>query len=296
MRIWSQDVYISTPGASRSGVVAPGDLLASPSTSRDQSCPPSLAVKRLSLYTSRPTRIEPSAIPAVARLSSKHASSAMEEKPKLKLYSYWRSSCSWRVRIALNFKGLKYEYKAVNLLKGEQFSPEFTNLNPLGYVPVLVDGDLVVADSFAIIMYLEEKYPQRPLLPNDLQKRAVNYQAANIVSSNIQPLQNLAVLKYIEEKFNPDEKLPWVQCHIQKGFAALEKLLKVHGGKYATGNEVGLADVFLAPQIDAAIKKFSIDMVEFPLLNRLNDAYSELPEFQDAMPKKQPDAPNYAKS
>ncbi|KAM2341286.1 hypothetical protein ACFX1X_020637 [Malus domestica] len=95
---------------------------------------------------------------------------------QIKLYSYWRSSCSYRVRIALNLKGLKYEYKAVNLLKGEQFSPEFRKLNPVGYVPVLVDGDTLVADSFAILMHLEEKYPQHPLLPPDLQKRAINYQ------------------------------------------------------------------------------------------------------------------------
>jgi len=93
------------------------------------------------------------------------------DKNQLKLYSYWRSSCSRRVRIALNLKGLKYEERAVNLLKGEQFSPEFRKLNPLGYVPVLVDGDIVLSDSFAIILYLEEKYPQHPLLPRDLQKK-----------------------------------------------------------------------------------------------------------------------------
>ncbi|CAN6543403.1 unnamed protein product [Malus baccata var. baccata] len=157
---------------------------------------------------------------------------------QIKLYSYWRSSCSYRVRIALNLKGLKYEYKAVNLLKGEQLSPEFRKLNPVGYVPVLVDGDTLVADSFAILMYLEEKYPQHPLLPPDLQKKAINYQAANIVSSSIQPLQNLAVLKYLEEKVSPDEKIEWVKFHIGKGFSALEELLNNHAGKYATGDEV----------------------------------------------------------
>ncbi|GAB2284003.1 Glutathione S-transferase zeta-1 [Dionaea muscipula] len=215
-----------------------------------------------------------------------------EEKPKLKLYSYWRSSCSFRVRIALNWKGLKYEYKAVNLVKGEQFSPEFKDLNPLGYVPVLVDDDdVVLTDSFAIIMYLEEKYPERPLLPRDLQKRAINYQAANIVSSSIQPLQNLHVLKYIGEKVSPDEKVTWGRYHIKNGFAALEKLLKGHAGRYAIGDEVGLADVFLAPQLYGAIKRFNVDMDEFPILKRLNETYLELPEFQDAMPGKQPDFP-----
>lgn len=213
------------------------------------------------------------------------------EVPKLKLYSYWRSSCSWRVRIGLNLKGLKYEYKAVNLLEGEHFSPEFSELNPINYVPVLVDGDVKVADSFAILLYLEEKYPQHPLLPCDLQKKAINYQAANIVSSSIQPLQNLAVLKYIGDKCGPDEQLAWVRHHIGKGFAALEKLLKHHAGKYATGDEVYLADLFLAPQIHAAITRFHLDMTQFPLLSRLNETYGHLPAFCDAMPEKQPDAP-----
>ncbi|KAJ4958245.1 hypothetical protein NE237_025356 [Protea cynaroides] len=145
--------------------------------------------------------------------------SKLQEQQKLKLYSYWRSSCSWRVRIALNLKGLKYEYKAVNLLKGDQFSSDFSKLNPLNYVPVLVHEDIVIADSFAILMYLEEKYHQHPLLPQDLHKRAINFQAANIVSSSMQPLQNMYVLKYIEEKISPDEKFAWVQHHIGKGFA-----------------------------------------------------------------------------
>ncbi|CAO2828634.1 unnamed protein product [Amaranthus hypochondriacus] len=211
-------------------------------------------------------------------------------KPNLKLYSYCKSSCAWRVRIALNLKGLEYEYKAVNLLQGEQFSDEFQKLNPLGYVPVLVDEDVVIADSLAIIMFLEEKYPQYPLLPHDLQKRAINYQAANIVASNIQPFQNLAVLNFVEQKLGGTEKLSWVQHHIKKGFTALEKLLAAYSGKFATGDEVYLADLFLAPQIGGAIQRFQIDMAEFPLLKRLNDAYSEVPAFQNAVPAKQPDA------
>ncbi|XP_059313431.1 glutathione S-transferase zeta class-like isoform X2 [Lycium ferocissimum] len=215
---------------------------------------------------------------------------SVEESKKLQLYSYWWSSCAFRVRIALNLKGLGYEYKAVNLLKGEQKDPEYLKLNPLGYVPTLVDGDTVIADSFAIIMYLEEKYPQRALLPQDLQKRAINYQAANIVAANIQPLQNLAVLNYIQEKVGPNETTPWLQTHIRKGFEALEKLLKDYAGKYATGDEIYVADLFLAPQIYAAIKRIEIDMNQFPTLLRVYEAYQELPAFQDAMPEKQPDA------
>ncbi|XP_075650236.1 glutathione S-transferase zeta class-like [Castanea sativa] len=215
-----------------------------------------------------------------------------ESELKLKLYSFWWSSCSFRVRIALNLKGLNYEYKAVDLLKGEQLSPEFTKLNPLGYVPVLVDGDLVLSDSFAILLYLEEKYPHHhPLLPQDLHKKAINFQAANIVSSSIQPFQNLATLKYIEDKFSPDEQLAFTIHHIEKGFVALERFLKDYAGRFATGDEVFLADLFLAPQIHIAIKTFKMDMTQFPILSRLNEAYNEIPAFQDAMPEKQPDAP-----
>ncbi|KAH9750132.1 glutathione S-transferase Z1 [Citrus sinensis] len=210
----------------------------------------------------------------------------------LKLYSYWRSSCSYRVRIGLNLKGLEYEYKAVDLLKGEQFSPEFLKINPIGYVPALVDGDFVVSDSFAILMYLEEKYPQHPLLPSDLKRKAINYQAANLVSSSIQPFQNLTGVKYIEEKVGADEGDVWTKTHIEKGFVALEKLLKDYAGEYATGDEVFLADLFLAPQLYAAINVINLDMTQFPLLLRLHEAYSKLPAFQNAVPEKQPDAPS----
>ncbi|WJX73219.1 Glutathione S-transferase zeta-1 [Trifolium repens] len=217
---------------------------------------------------------------------------AEEHNNKLILYSFWRSSCSFRVRIALNFKGLKYDYKPVNLLKGEQSHPEFIQLNPVGFVPVLVDGPAVISDSFAIIMYLEEKYPKHPLLPTDIHKRAINFQAVSIVSSSIQPLQNSSLLKYIEGKAGPDEKLSWAQTVIKKGFTALEKLLKEHTGRYATGDEVSMADIFLAPQIHSAFKKFNIDMGnEFPILSRLHETYYEIPAFREALPENQPDAP-----
>ncbi|XP_038879359.1 glutathione S-transferase zeta class-like isoform X2 [Benincasa hispida] len=209
---------------------------------------------------------------------------------KLILYSFWRSSCSWRVRFALNLKGLSYEYRAINLGKGEQLSPDFERLNPLKYVPVLVDGPVVVSDSYAILLYLEEKYPQKALLPADLRLKSLNLQVASIVSSSIQPVIMMGLLKTIGEKFGPEEQLPWAQSNLEKGLNALEKLLKDCSGHYALGDEVQMADVFLAPQISNAIENFHIDMSKFPTLARIYVSYKKLPEFQASSPERQPDA------
>ncbi|KAL8237367.1 hypothetical protein R6Q59_018448 [Mikania micrantha] len=210
----------------------------------------------------------------------------------LQLYSFFMSSSAYSVRIALNLKGLSYEYKAVNLFRNEQHRPEYLKVNPIGFVPSLKDGDFMLADSFAIIMYLEEKYPQHPLLPRDLKKKAINYQAASIVTSSIQPLIRLPILGYIGRNVGQDEKISWVHKNVGKGFAALEKLLKDHAGKYATGDELFLADVFLEPIINAS-QRYDFDMSEFPLLSRLSVAYQQVPAFQAAMPENQPDAPAF---
>ncbi|KAK9054807.1 hypothetical protein SSX86_025886 [Deinandra increscens subsp. villosa] len=208
----------------------------------------------------------------------------------LQLYSFFMSSSAYSVRIALNVKGLEYEYKAVNLFKWEQQRPEYLKINPIGFVPSLKDGDLVLADSFAIIMYLEEKYPQHALLPRDLKKKAINYQAASIVTSSMQPLIRIPILGYIGRNLGEDEKISWVHKHLGKGFAALEMLLRDHAGKYATGDEIFLADVFLQPIIHAS-QRYDIDMSEYPLMSRLSMAYQQVPAIQAAMPENQPDAP-----
>ncbi|KAI3775784.1 hypothetical protein L1987_45538 [Smallanthus sonchifolius] len=197
----------------------------------------------------------------------------------MKLYSHPLSSCSRRVRLALNLKGLKYEL--INITSTAD--PELLKVNPMGYVPALVDGTIAVSDSYAILLYLEEKYPQHALLPQDLVKKSINYQVASIVSSSIQPLQNLVLVNYIGEIVGPDEKLPWAHYHIRKGLVALEKLLVNYAGKYATGDEIYLSDLYLAPQLDNAINRFKLDMTEFPLLLNLHKTYSDTPSFQQIL-------------
>ncbi|WVZ16295.1 hypothetical protein V8G54_009277 [Vigna mungo] len=215
----------------------------------------------------------------------------------LQLYSHCHSSCSWRI---------PYEYKEVDLAKGEQYSPEFERLNPLHYVPVLVDDNVVVSDSYAIFLHLEEKYTQKPLLPVDPQLRALNLQVASIVHSSIQPLHMLTVLKDMEKMFGEESK-PWAQFTINKGFSALEKLLKDFAATYATGELIYMADVFLAPQIEQAVQKFGVDMVNWRMggdfsfardlkeilgneMLWLYETYKALPEFQASSPQRQFDA------
>ncbi|CAH1436905.1 unnamed protein product [Lactuca virosa] len=196
------------------------------------------------------------------RSNQSSISEGMEEgNQAMKLYSHPMSSCSRRVRLALNLKGLKYD--CINITSTNH--PELLKVNPMGYVPALIDGTIVISDSYAILLYLEEKYPLQ-----------VSF------SSSIQPLQNMTLVNYIGEIVGPEEKLPWAQLHIRKGFVALEKLLMKYAGKYATGDEIYLADLYIAPQLDNAINRYKLDMsqAEFPLLIKLNETYRKLPSFQ----------------
>ncbi|XP_063589423.1 probable maleylacetoacetate isomerase 2 isoform X1 [Penaeus indicus] len=201
------------------------------------------------------------------------------------LYSYFRSSCSWRVRIALAHKGVDYEYRAINLLKQEQVSDEYKKLNPLGQVPALIVNENTLTQSISILEYLEEAFPQKPLLPKDLLKRAKVREVCEIIGSGIQPLQNLAVLQKIGET-----KMEWGHFYIQNGFVALEQVLANSAGKYCVGDEVTIADCCLVPQVYNA-NRFKVDMAAFPVISRVHDALMSLDAFKAAHPSQQPDCP-----
>ncbi|XP_037781729.1 probable maleylacetoacetate isomerase 2 isoform X1 [Penaeus monodon] len=201
------------------------------------------------------------------------------------LYSYFRSSCSWRVRIALAHKGVDYEYRAINLLKQEQVSDEYKKLNPIGQVPALIVNENTLTQSISILEYLEEAFPQKPLLPKDLLKRAKVREVCEIIGSGIQPLQNLSVLQKIGET-----KMEWGHFYIQKGFVALEQVLANSAGKYCVGDEVTIADCCLVPQVYNA-NRFKVDMAAFPVISRVHDALMSLDAFKAAHPSQQPDCP-----
>ena len=215
----------------------------------------------------------------------------------LKLYSYWRSSASYRVRIALNLKGLPHEIVPVNLAAGggEQHSADYRALNPQELVPLLIDGERVIRQSQAIIEYLDETYDgEAKLLPATARDRARVRALAQMVACDIHPLNNTRVMQYLEREFNAPaaERERWMRHWIGEGFHAIEALLanNTSTGIYCDGDEPTLADIFLVPQVYNA-KRWSLDMAQFPIISRINDSCLSLEEFERARPENQPDAP-----
>lgn len=211
----------------------------------------------------------------------------------LKLYSYFRSSASYRVRIALGIKGLPYSTVAVNLLKGEQTEGEYTKLNPQGKVPALIDGNHLLTQSLAIIEYLEEMHPFPPLLPKPAHERARVRALSHAVASDIAPLNNLGPLKFLTEelKLSDDDKNRWYQHWIAQGFTALEKMLAEsdYTGTFCHGDEPTMADCVLVPQVFNA-KRYNTDLAAYPTILKIADACDAHSAFQAAHPSKQPDA------
>lgn len=210
----------------------------------------------------------------------------------LRLYSYWRSSASYRVRIALNLKNAAYEYVPVHLIKdgGQQHSSEFRALNPQGRVPLLVDGDFCLGQSLAILEYLESKFPQPALVPAEPRTRARMWAFCHAIAADIQPLHNTGPLQYLVRQLGVSENArdAWVRHWIQRGLEALEAE-RATASEYAIGDALSYADCLLVPQMYSA-ERFGCDLNRFPRLHALAQKLRELPAFQAAHPDRQPDA------
>ncbi len=212
----------------------------------------------------------------------------------MQLYSYFRSSAAYRVRIALNIKGIAYEYLGVHLLKdgGQQLSDGYRALNPSALVPTLVDADVTLGQSLAIIEYLDETHPQPPLLPADAAGRARVRAIAQAIACDTHPLNNLRVLKYLKRNLqvSDDAKNEWYRHWVGLGLAAVESMLADSSstGRYCHGDTPGLADACLVPQVYNA-RRFDCDLSAFPTVVRIDEACRELPAFDLAQPEKQPD-------
>lgn len=211
----------------------------------------------------------------------------------LALYTYFRSSAAYRVRIALNYKGLAYEPRFVHLLKGEQNTGEYREINPEGRVPALVVDGEVLTQSLAIIEYLEEIRPEPPLLPKDLFERARVRALAQVVACDIHPLNNLRVLHYLKDALRQDEaaRQTWIRHWIEQGLRAYEDQLTAHGtaGRFSFGDRPTLADVCLVPQVFNA-RRYGCDLAEFSKILAIEEHCLALSVFRDASPGRQPDA------
>ncbi len=210
----------------------------------------------------------------------------------MKLYTYAASSAAYRVRIALNLKGLKTEQAPVHLLRdgGEQLKAAYAAINPGKVIPSLETDDGVLTQSLAIISYLDETHPKPPLLPADAYGRAIAQAMALVVACDIHPVNNLRVRKYLKNVFGQtdDAVATWYRHWIELGFEALEIETKRHGGKFCYSDAPGIADIFLVPQMYNA-RRFNVDLAPFPTLVRIDQNAVALAAFADAAPERQPD-------
>lgn len=211
----------------------------------------------------------------------------------MKVYNYFRSGTSHRLRIVLNLKGLDWDYVAVDLRAEAHFDAAFKALNPQGFVPTLIDGDLVLTQSPAIIEWLEERYPAPPLLPADVNDRARVRALAAVVGCDIHPLNNRRVLEHLRHTLGCNEAavLAWCGTWINAGFEALETMLATdpQRGDYCFGGQPGLADAYLVAQVESA-RRFKVALAPYPNICAIDLACAQLPAFQQAAPQQQPDA------
>lgn len=213
----------------------------------------------------------------------------------MELYTYFRSTAAYRVRIALNLKKLEADHHFVHLVKdgGQQHSSAYRRLNPQGRVPTLVDGGIPLTQSQAIIEYLEEAQPNPPLLPEDLKDRAYIRSICALVACDIHPLNNLSVLQYLKDELGVDDaaKMKWYHHWVEQGFSALEEMLSndARVGDFCYGNKPSMGDIFIAAQVFNA-QRFDCDMDKYPVISEINSNCMKLEEFERAAPGNQPDA------
>lgn len=210
----------------------------------------------------------------------------------LTLHSAWRAGAPYRVRIGLALKGIDYEYAAVDLIAGQQREPAYRAVNPQGLTPALDLGDgTILAQSLAILEWLEETRPQPPILPRSALDRAIVRRMAGIVACDIHPLNNTRVGARLRQLGVPEDVVvrDWIQVWIRDGFDALEPLVARHGGAFAFGDNPTIADCCLVPQVYSA-RRFGLDVTPWPALIGAADRAAEHPAFQAAHPNNQPDA------
>jgi maleylpyruvate isomerase len=216
----------------------------------------------------------------------------------VKLYTYWRSTSAWRVRIALAWKGVPHETEAVHLLQdgGRQHTREYLALNALGQVPLLVLDEVdaqgkprLLTQSMAILEYLEERHPTPTLLPREPWLRARARQLAEMCNAGIQPLHNLATITRVKDVLGGDPDA-WVRHFVERGLTALERAAGDTAGTFLVGDALSFADVYLVPQLYVA-RRYAVDLTPFPRLTRVEAACAGLPAFQSANADAQPDAP-----
>jgi len=210
----------------------------------------------------------------------------------MELFNYFRSSASWRVRIALALKGLDYDYIPIHLVKNEQLAESYAALQASRLVPLLRDGETQLGQSLAIIEYLDETQPEPPLLPADALGRARVRALAQDIACEIHPLNNLRVLRYLvrEMGLSDDQKNRWIRHWIEEGLAVVERKLEAGpAGRFCHGDAPGLADCVLVPQVFNA-QRFETRLDHVPRVLRVHEACMALPAFDQTQPSKCPDA------
>jgi maleylpyruvate isomerase len=208
----------------------------------------------------------------------------------MQLYDYWRSSAAYRVRIALHLKGLAYEPIAIDLRKGAQRSSAYRARNPQGLVPYLQDGEVGIGQSFAIMEYLDERYPEPPLLPDAPAARAYVRALALAIVCEIHPLNNMRVLRYLEQRGAPEpDRLTWYRHWVGQGFEPIEAVLAERGDPFCFGEAATLADICLVPQVYNA-RRYSCDLEPYPTIRAIDQRCRRIEAFARAAPELQPDA------